>query len=1462
MSRNNSRNSFIPSSNRGEFEYNVTNENNLSSTNKIRDSVSSSSEISNISHVQTNSPTTPTSPNSLSQSSIRNSKQNFFSLFKKKDNTTGNNGSTNRLSAPPQQQVVPALNHFENNYHVSQSPIGSISVPDFTALNTNTNELDEEECCDTIMKEQASSSSNSSNGGSINNNNDGTNGLGNNVASGKSTKKYGKRKDSLVSQKSNKDDLGFKITMKNTMRKTSTFFRKFGNKQNPDNNNSSTHIIRSPLPEFHDSQNLSPSSTSNNPLSSPTSPFPNNTPNDLSIPEQFLVSTSFHDKFSDDIFTENNNDSDDGLYKLTANKSVPDNIGRNVNWSLQSSKSITNEQFSFSDDDDNYNKRTSASTFMSLPIIRSEKKKVESKLNLDSLLSTGLTRVKEEDEDSNSVNSKYRKSTTNKNASNKSVNISSDDYANQFADYPISFLKTPPASPSFVKGSLSRSDSKPSLHNSKSTTSLSTPRSSLLPEETNATPKRKPLLSKSSSHGSFKGRKEEREEIFDRRTLRVNVEQRGLFIKPTRPESTETGTGSGLSPSTIPKRPDKKLPDVPKSLSTSEADVSKSRSRSPHMRQASSIASSYYETASGSTTTLHTAPPSPIIDTFIESNSNHNLPEGAPKIQVDEVFSSESPIEDNNASELLSPSSISEKMDDDDLAYLEARNAAKRCFEEDETFINKKTIAEFLGGTKPLNSRALKFYMDNFDFTNLRLDMAFRRLCGKLFLKAETQQVDRILEAFSIRYWECNPKCIFGSSDIVHAVAYSILLLNTDLHVAQVSNKMSRTQFVRNTMSAVHTQITSIATQNNNNNDAYEDDQSTITSLETNTTIGTSTTARPRRSSSIKSWRSNSNLSMANLSFWSRQWETELENLLKETYNSIKANQILQPFSVEQDKLDTFNNLNNNNNLAPGLHRSLSHLGYQNARLNTLKKGIAAANAKARKNQNGRISPSPSFTSGGSDTSGNDNQGRSGSFQTLQTLSSFSLRHASSCETAVTSTIAEGNEEEYDDDDKASIADSISTNESLELYLSGAPYAKEGLLFRKHFWETTNKRAKDKGWKESFVVVEKGEIRMFKFESNSSHSSSGMGGAMGGGNWMSNATLLGEVNLRHTITNALPPPGYNRSRPNVFALSMSNGGLYFFQAGTSELVDEWVSTCNYWAARMSKEPLSGGVCNMEYGWGRCLEVLNDFSGDLEDVRSVRSDPRSVSSSNSIYSSDRIIIAEWKTPIPPSVSSNHDEDAQLAALKKYKIDLESELEEHKNYWEPMSRLFPPRSHNHTKAFANWEKKSQWLLYEIVKYTTYIECIENSIKLRAKRKMERNKSKEIAIDEKENHKSEKKDNNQDNEEEEKEKEQKREEQRARARLSLKLIQRSTWTPGDGCSLNLPKELLFDDEDGNGGEGNAENRNSLIGLEAALTAAKNRANKSKSAAFPSAPKVNEDDPIINNLEFGGEKWVEKYL
>lgn len=89
----------------------------------------------------------------------------------------------------------------------------------------------------------------------------------------------------------------------------------------------------------------------------------------------------------------------------------------------------------------------------------------------------------------------------------------------------------------------------------------------------------------------------------------------------------------------------------------------------------------------------------------------------------------------------------------------------------------------------------------------MRLDSAFRKLCSKLYFKAEAQQIDRILESFANRYWDCNQDCLFGSADVVYAVVYSLLLLNTDLHVAQGNHaRMTRSEFIRNTMSTVRDQ--------------------------------------------------------------------------------------------------------------------------------------------------------------------------------------------------------------------------------------------------------------------------------------------------------------------------------------------------------------------------------------------------------------------------------------------------------------------------------------------------------------------------------------------------------------------------------------------------------------------------------------------------------------------------------
>lgn len=65
-------------------------------------------------------------------------------------------------------------------------------------------------------------------------------------------------------------------------------------------------------------------------------------------------------------------------------------------------------------------------------------------------------------------------------------------------------------------------------------------------------------------------------------------------------------------------------------------------------------------------------------------------------------------------------------------------------------------------------------------------------------LPSETQQIDRVMEAFAIRYNECNPG-LFASSDTPYVLAFSLVMLNTDQFNTSNKSKMTRADYVRNT---------------------------------------------------------------------------------------------------------------------------------------------------------------------------------------------------------------------------------------------------------------------------------------------------------------------------------------------------------------------------------------------------------------------------------------------------------------------------------------------------------------------------------------------------------------------------------------------------------------------------------------------------------------------------------------
>lgn len=93
---------------------------------------------------------------------------------------------------------------------------------------------------------------------------------------------------------------------------------------------------------------------------------------------------------------------------------------------------------------------------------------------------------------------------------------------------------------------------------------------------------------------------------------------------------------------------------------------------------------------------------------------------------------------------------------DTDAPQAEDQDRAAKIFAGDESVVSKAKAAAWLGETSFVAARTRKAYMDLFDWSGLSILNAFRELCLRLIVKAESQQLDRIIDAFSKRWCSCN----------------------------------------------------------------------------------------------------------------------------------------------------------------------------------------------------------------------------------------------------------------------------------------------------------------------------------------------------------------------------------------------------------------------------------------------------------------------------------------------------------------------------------------------------------------------------------------------------------------------------------------------------------------------------------------------------------------------------------
>ncbi|KAJ7225791.1 hypothetical protein GGX14DRAFT_641034 [Mycena pura] len=113
--------------------------------------------------------------------------------------------------------------------------------------------------------------------------------------------------------------------------------------------------------------------------------------------------------------------------------------------------------------------------------------------------------------------------------------------------------------------------------------------------------------------------------------------------------------------------------------------------------------------------------------------------------------------------------------------------------------VSKAEVAGILASSAdPFHTRALRAYINNFDFVDDPLDVALRKLLMHVGLPRETQQIDRVMEAFAAQYLECNPN-LFTSDDHPYVLAFSLIMLHTDAFNKSNKRKMSKADYIKNT---------------------------------------------------------------------------------------------------------------------------------------------------------------------------------------------------------------------------------------------------------------------------------------------------------------------------------------------------------------------------------------------------------------------------------------------------------------------------------------------------------------------------------------------------------------------------------------------------------------------------------------------------------------------------------------
>ncbi|KNE73192.1 hypothetical protein AMAG_20704 [Allomyces macrogynus ATCC 38327] len=463
-------------------------------------------------------------------------------------------------------------------------------------------------------------------------------------------------------------------------------------------------------------------------------------------------------------------------------------------------------------------------------------------------------------------------------------------------------------------------------------------------------------------------------------------------------------------------------------------------------------------------------------------------------------------------------------------------------------------IAAFLGTRSDYAHQLRRFYFANFEWgPNVSVLAALRDLAGHLYLSAETQQLDRVLEAFAERFTTCvtaplaaarraassrrlsrpdilSPRpaeanlgsaptsrsstlsrspsrlsysgplqgtsassyaldeVVTGSEralwldlggraqELVHMLAFSLLLLNTDLHQHnQDHSRMTKRQFVANVLGGLT---------------SYNLPASTITAL---------------------------------------------DDVLRKYFSDVKRNEIAHPPFVQ-------------------LRAQLPALLASNRKSST--SALSAFSA---------LSPLTPASTIASPTLGPDavvhRSSRNSSTSPHLYSSSTSLYSISSSWRRKWADATHSGLNDSASSTRPSMESMRSLPSQLQLPVNGI---KQCAMARKHLWSPAG-RPPHRAWKNCLVQLTPDQIMVLSSLSSRRGSVPGLGSS--GSLHHHDHLVIPNVHCLAATFTGLPHVAYSTSRSHVWSLTLPDGTVWLFQAPSAEDMHQWVTLVNVWNAR-------------------------------------------------------------------------------------------------------------------------------------------------------------------------------------------------------------------------------------------------------------------------------------------------------